>query len=123
MRGSKDAAADASRVVSRTEDISLLHVLVVSEGWGRTSKTSAIDRTSEAKTGTEATITDQAGGGPRPKPKERMWSAALCELAGDQDLLDLVGAVIDLEDAGVPIVFLHAEVGDEAVAAVNLDGL
>src|SRR5207247_10124316 len=63
----------------------------------------------------------EGGGGRRPCAGF-YGSAAGDELAGDQDLLDLVGAVVDLEHARVAIVLLDRVVGHEAVAAVDLDG-
>src|SRR5437773_262647 len=44
------------------------------------------------------------------------------ELAADQHLLDLVGAVVDLEDPGIPVELLDRVIVREAVAAVDLDG-
>jgi hypothetical protein len=42
---------------------------------------------------------------------------------GDDQLLDLGGALVDLGDLGVPEVPLHLVLLDEAVAAVHLDGV
>src|SRR6266403_612915 len=44
------------------------------------------------------------------------------QLAGNQDLLDLVGPVVDLEHPRVAVVLLDGIVADDPVAAVDLDG-
>src|SRR5277367_2182652 len=43
------------------------------------------------------------------------------EFARDQDLLHLVGAIVNLKDPRVTVEFLHRVVVDEAVAAVDLN--
>ena len=51
------------------------------------------------------------------------WAlVALEDLAGDGDLVDLVGAVVDAGGAGVAVHRLEREVGGVAEAAVHLDG-
>src|ERR1700733_15261211 len=43
------------------------------------------------------------------------------EFARNQNLLDFVGAVVNLKDTGVAIVFFNRIVVDESISAVDLD--
>src|SRR5687767_9868262 len=53
--------------------------------------------------------------------KEREPSSRAQQLTGDDDLLDVAGALIDLAHPHVTIDTLDQEVLEESVAAVNLD--
>src|SRR5262245_65998789 len=60
---------------------------------------------------------------PRPRASDRVRAEDLAEqVAGDDEPLDLVGALEDLGHLGLPHVALDREVAGVAVAAEHLDG-